>query len=258
MITRVRDTLYFQPHSGMVTMERLDKYLASRGCGSRREVQQLVKGGAVTVDGAVCRQPDCKLDPDSAVVAVNGQAVGDKYVYLMLNKPAGVVSATEDRREKTVIDLLPEPLRRRGLFPAGRLDKDTEGLLILTNDGDFAHRMLSPKKHVDKQYIAQLDGEITEEMIARFAEGIVFADGVKCLPAKLTIAENGDKTVGRVTICEGKYHQVKKMFAVCGLHVVHLQRISIGNLYLDGKLPIGSYKSLTNLEIQQIFIGKIH
>ena len=239
-------------------MERLDKYLASRGCGSRKEVQKLIKGGAVTVDGAVCRQTDSKLDPDTALVAVNGQAVGERFVYLMLNKPAGVVSATEDRREKTVIDLLPEPLRRRGLFPAGRLDKDTEGLLILTNDGDFAHRMLSPKKHVEKQYVARLDGEITDEMIRLFSRGIVFADGTKCLPARLSVGENGDRTVGRVVICEGKFHQVKKMFAVCGLHVVHLQRISVGNLYLDGKLPIGSYKSLTNLEIKQVFIGNIH
>ncbi len=238
-------------------MERLDKYLASRGTGSRREVQKLIKSGAVSIDGAVCKLTDAKVRADAAVT-VNGQAVGEKYVYLMLNKPAGVVSATTDKRDRTVIDLLPAGYRRRGLFPAGRLDKDTEGLLILTNDGDFAHRMLSPKKHVGKTYVAQLDGAVTQEIRTRFAQGIVFADGTKCLPAQLeTDAEKGENT-GIVTIYEGKFHQVKKMFATCGRKVVHLQRISIGNLYLDSNLPIGQCKSLTFLEIEQIFIGNIH
>ncbi len=239
-------------------MERLDKYIASRGTESRKEAQKLIKSGAVTVDGAVCKKSDAKVDPEQSTVLVNGQAVGEKYVYIMMNKPQGVVSATEDRRDKTVIDILPPELRREGLFPAGRLDKDTEGLLIITNDGDLAHKMLSPKKHVEKRYEAELDGEITEDMIRSFKEGIVFADGVKCMPAKLeTVPETG-KTVGIVTICEGKFHQVKKMFAVCGRKVVHLKRISIGNLYLDGKMPIGSCKYLTNLEIQQVFMGNIH
>ena len=240
-------------------MERLDRFLASRGCGSRREVQQLIRSGAVTVGGEVCRQADRKLDPAQDAVCVSGRAVGgSRYVYIMMNKPAGVVSATEDNRDKTVLDILPEELRRPGLFPAGRLDKDTEGLLIITNDGDLAHRMLSPKKHVEKQYVAALDGEITPEMIQRFRDGIVFADGTHCLPAELRYKTNNDKTVGVVTICEGKFHQVKRMFAVCGRKVVHLQRISIGNLYLDGKLPIGGCKSLSNLDIQQVFIGKLH
>jgi len=238
-------------------MERLDKYLASRGTGSRREVQQLIKSGAVTVDGAVCKKPETKLG-ESAEVLVRGQPVGERFVYLMLNKPAGVVSATVDKHDKTVIDILPPEWKGRGLFPAGRLDKDTEGLLILTNDGDFAHRMLSPKKHVEKQYIAHLDGEVTEEMAARFAEGVVFADGTRCMSARLRIADGGDRSVALVGICEGKFHQVKKMFAVCGRKVVHLQRISIGNLYLDSNLTIGSCKSLTNLEISRIFFGNIH
>ncbi len=239
-------------------MERLDKYLASRGTGSRKEVQKLIKSGVVTVDGAVCKKTDEKIDPDTAQVTVNGQAVGERYVYLMLNKPAGVVSATEDRRDRTVLDILPEAYRRRGLFPAGRLDKDTEGLLIITNDGDLAHRMLSPKKHVEKQYVARLDGEVTPAMIERFRQGVVFADGTACMPARLRIAEGGDRTVAVVGICEGKFHQVKKMFAACGRNVVHLQRISVGNLYLDSNLPIGCCKSLTNLEVQQIFVGNIH
>ncbi len=238
-------------------MERLDKHLVSRGAGSRREAQKLIKNGAVTVDGAVCRQPDYKIDPESAAVAVNGQAVGERYVYIMMNKPAGVVSATEDRREKTVLDILPPELRRKGLFPAGRLDKDTEGLLIITNDGDFAHRMLSPKNHVEKRYEARLDGEITDDMILRFSQGIVLADGTKCLPARLERSGDDGQTAV-AAVCEGKFHQVKRMFAACGRKVVHLKRISVGNLYLDGKLPIGSCKSLTNLDISQIFMVNIH
>ena len=239
-------------------MERLDKFITSRSALSRREAQKLIKSGAVTVSGEVCRQIDRKVGENDAV-CLNGQAVGaEKTIYIMMNKPAGVVSATEDKRDKTVLDILPDEFRRPGLFPAGRLDKDTEGLLIITNDGGFAHRMLSPKKHVEKRYVAELDGEITGDTIRRFEAGIVFSDGTKCLPAKLENGLNSDKNVGIVTICEGKFHQVKKMFAVCGLKVVHLQRISVGNLYLDSNLPIGSCKSLTNLEISRIFFGNIH
>lgn len=240
-------------------MERLDKFLSARGAGTRKEVQKLIKSGAVRVDGAVVKTVDFKIDPDAAAVTVGGRTIGaDKLVYIMLNKPAGVVSATQDKRDKTVIDILPSDMKRPGLFPAGRLDKDTEGLLIITNDGDLAHRMLSPKKHVEKRYIAQLNGDITPEMIARFEQGIVFADGTKCMPAKLETKTKNDKNIGIVTICEGKYHQVKKMFAVCGLNVVHLQRISVGNLYLDSNLPIGSSKYLTKMDIEHIFVGNIH
>lgn len=237
-------------------MERLDKSLASQGLGSRKEVHALIKSGRVTVDGEICKKPEQKLDPEKAEITVDGKPIGtDKFIYIMMNKPAGVVCATKDNIDKTVLDILPPELRRRGLFPAGRLDKDTEGLLIITNDGDFAHKMLSPKKHVDKQYIAELDGEITDPMIKSFENGIIFADGTKCLPAKL---ERLDKCKVRVTICEGKYHQVKKMFLSCSVKVVHLQRISIGNLYLDSKLPKGSCKKLTNLDKELIFMGKIH
>lgn len=239
-------------------MERLDKYLASRGVGTRKEVQKLIKSGAVTADGAVCKTIDRKIDPDNTVVLVNGQAVGEKYIYIMMNKPAGVVSATEDKRDKTVIDILPDQLKRRGLFPAGRLDKDTEGLLIITNDGELAHRMLSPKKHVEKRYVATVDGEINDVIIKRFERGIELSDGYKCMPAKLELMTKNDNGIGTVTICEGKFHQVKRMFSACGLNIVHLQRISIGNLYLDSNLPIGDCKTLTNLEILQVFIGNIH
>ena len=240
-------------------MERLDKFLGSRGNLSRKEAQKSIKNGEVTVNGEVCRAVDLKIDPGTDAVALRGQAVcADEHIYIMLNKPAGVVSATEDRSEKTVLDILPAELRRKGLFPAGRLDKDTEGLLIITDDGDFAHRMLSPGKHVEKRYIAQIDGEITDEMITAFENGIIFADGTECMPAKLEIIPNSGGMSGLVTICEGKYHQVKKMFSAVGHKVVHLQRISIGNLYLDSNLPIGYAKKLTKLDIDAIFVGNIH
>lgn len=240
-------------------MERLDKFLASQNVGSRKEVQKLIRIGSVCINGEKCTKPETKIEEKSDTVTVNGQAVNyQKYIYIMMNKPSGVVSATTDNHDKTVIDILPDEYKRKGLFPAGRLDKDTEGLLIITDDGDFAHRMLSPKKHVEKTYIAKLDKEITEDTIKSFEEGIVFANGTKCLPAKLEIVPNSDKMTGKVTICEGKFHQVKKMFICCGINVVHLQRISIGNLYLDSNLPIGCCKLMTNLDKELIFIGNIH
>lgn len=240
-------------------MDRLDKILVSQSIGSRKEVQKLIKSGAVSVNGEICKKIDFKADTENDEITVNGQALNyQKYVYIMMNKPAGVVSATTDNHDRTVIDILPPEFKRKGLFPAGRLDKDTEGLLIITDDGDFAHRMLSPKKHVYKKYIAEVDSDITEETVKRFEEGIVFADGTKCLPAKLELEENSDKRRAIVTICEGKFHQVKKMFISCGINVVHLQRISIGNLYLDGKLPIGCCKMMSNLDKELIFLGNIH
>lgn len=240
-------------------MERLDKMLASQNVGSRKEVQKLIKSGEVYVNGEICRKPDTKVDVNSDEITVSGQAVNyQKYIYIMMNKPGGVLSASTDKYDKTVIDLLPEEYKRKGLFPAGRLDKDTEGLLIITDDGDFAHRMLSPKKHVEKKYIAKLDKEITEETIKRFEDGIIFADGTECMPAKLELEDESDKKTGIVTICEGKFHQVKKMFICCGIKVVHLKRISIGNLYLDSNLPIGCSKLMTNLDKELIFIGNIH
>lgn len=241
-------------------MDRLDKILVSQNIGSRREVQKLIKDGTVCVNGVCVKLAQTKIDPKNDVVTVGGQAVSySKYTYIMMNKPQGVLSASNDKRDKTVIDLLPEEYRRQGLFPAGRLDKDTEGLLIITNDGDFAHRMLSPKKHVEKKYIARLDGKIGEEAVKAFEKGIVFADGTQCLPAKLEVdpADESGMT-GIVTICEGKFHQVKKMFACCGLKVLYLKRISIGGLQLDGKLPIGSCKLLSNLDKELIFIGNVH
>lgn len=241
-------------------MERLDKVLVSQNIGSRSQVQKLIKEGSVCVNGVCTRLAQSKVNPEADEITVNGQAVSySKYIYIMMNKPQGVLSASNDKKAKTVIDLLPEEYRRPGLFPAGRLDKDTEGLLIITNDGGFAHNILSPKKHVYKKYIAVLDGKITADTISAFEKGIVFADKTQCLPAKLEIDESDmNNTTGIVTICEGKFHQVKKMFACCGLNVVHLKRISVGGLQLDGNLPSGSCKLMANLDKEAIFIGNIH
>lgn len=240
-------------------MDRLDKILVSQSIGSRKEVQKLIKNGSVSVNGEICKKIDIKIDAEKDIIKVCGQTITyQKYLYIMMNKPAGVVSASNDKREKTVIDILPEEFKRKSLFPTGRLDKDTEGLLIITDDGDFAHQMLSPKKGVYKKYIATLDGKITKDTIKAFEEGIIFADGTKCLPAKLEISNFDDNNIGIVTICEGKFHQVKKMFLCCGLNVVHLQRISIGGLYLDSKLHIGECKLLTNLDKQLILMGNLH
>ncbi len=235
-------------------MERLDKILAAQGIGSRKEVQKLIKAKSVMVNGEIIVKPETKLEPESCEIKVKGQALNfQKHLYIMMNKPQGVVSATEDKDCKTVIDILPDEFKRKGLFPAGRLDKDTEGLLIITDDGDFAHKMLSPKKHIIKKYYAELDGEVTEDMVNMFSQGIVFKDGTKCLPAKLEILE---KNSAYVEICEGKFHQVKKMFNVCGLNVTFLKRISIGSLILDSNLTIGSSRMLTKYEKSAIFIVK--
>lgn len=233
-------------------MDRLDKILVSQNVGSRKEVQKLIRQKTVTVDGEVVTKPDVKVDTDKSEIAVSGKLLDfKKHIYIMMNKPQGVVSATEDKNDKTVIDLVPEHLYRKGLFPAGRLDKDTEGLLIITDDGEFAHKMLSPKSGIYKRYYAEVDGEITDETVKAFEKGIVFADGTKCLPGKL---EKRDKNSGIVEICEGKFHQVKKMFLVCGLKVTFLKRISIGNLILDGNLPIGKCRELEKTEQTAIFV----
>ena len=238
---------------------RLQKFISQCGVASRRKAEELILGGHVKINGKTAILGD-KVTAADKVFVKGKRLVMPKahYRYIMLNKPAGVVSATNDNHDKTVIDILPEEYKRKGLFPAGRLDKDTEGLLIITDDGDFAHKMLSPKNHVEKKYIAKLDKEISDDTIKAFENGIVFSDGTKCMPAKLEIVPDSDNKKGIVTICEGKFHQVKKMFLCCGINVVHLQRISIGNLYLDSKLPIGCCKLLTKLDKELIFIGNIH
>ncbi len=221
------------------------------GLCSRREAAALAKGGAVTVDGAVCRDCSKKIDPEQQALCFKGQRVGyTEFVYLMLHKPLGVLSATEDRKQDTVLDLLPGQYASMGVFPVGRLDKDTSGLLFLTNDGAWGHRMTSPKHRVDKVYEAWTDGTPTAEDAERFAQGIELRDGTKCLPAKLEIlAENHV----RVTVQEGKYHQVRRMLAACGTPVTALKRCSEGGILLDEALRPGDWRPLTEDEKQTLF-----
>ena len=228
-------------------MERLDKILANTGRWSRKEARELVRAGRVAVDGAVVRAPEVKTDP-AARFTVDGEDVsGEKLVYLMLHKPAGLVSATEDPRQPTVLELLPAHLHRVGLFPAGRLDKDTEGLLLLTNDGPLAHRLLSPRRHVDKTYFVRVDGALDGADAAAFAAGMTLDDGLECLPAGLEVLETPDTAI--VTLREGKYHQIKRMLAQRGKPVLYLKRLTMGPLTLDPALEKGAWRPLTAEEL---------
>ena len=236
--------------------ERLDKIIASTGRFSRREVKELIRRGAVTVDGVPARSAQEKADPETAEIAVNGEVLTyRRYPWVMLNKPAGYLSATEDGRGATVLDLLPPELRRQGLFPVGRLDKDTEGLLLLTNEGRLAHDLLSPRRHVDKEYFARVSGRLTEEDCRAFSAGLVLEDGLRCLPARLEIVSAGEVSEARVTVWEGKFHQVKRMLAQRGKPVLYLERIRMGPLRLDPALPRGEFRFLTESEREQL--GKI-
>ena len=232
-------------------MERIDKLLASTGRWSRREVKQLVKEGRVLADSVPANTADQKIDPETVTLQVDGEVVTIlKYTYIMMNKPAGVLSATEDPRQKTVLDLLPPELQRQNLFPVGRLDKDSQGLLLLTNDGDLAHRLLSPKKHVDKVYYIRTEAPLTHEDQAAFSEGITLADGTVCLPAKLELLNGGDEAL--VTLHEGKFHQIKRMIASRGTAVCQLKRLSMGTLVLDQDLEEGEFRILTGEEVSKI------
>lgn len=227
-------------------MERLDKIISATGKKSRREVREMVRQGRVLVDGKPAPAADMKVDPQTAVILLDGEPLGyEKFTYVMLHKPAGVLTATEDRRQETVLDLLPPELRRRALSPVGRLDKDTEGLLLLTNDGQLAHRLLSPKSHVDKVYYARVDGALEPGDIAAFAAGMTLGDGLECLPAGLEILS---PTEAFVTLREGKFHQVKRMLAARGKPVLYLKRLSMGRLRLDPALAPGAWRMLTEEE----------
>lgn len=230
--------------------QRLDKIIASTGRYSRREVKRLVHEGRVLVDGRAAESAEEKYDPLHAAITVNGEAIGYReHTYVMLHKPAGVLSATEDGRGKTVLDLLPPEYRKIGLFPAGRLDKDTEGLLLLTDDGALAHDLLAPKKHVDKVYLARVDGVLTPEDCAAFAAGMTLPDGLACLPAGLEILRaDGAQSEALVTLREGKFHQIKRMLATRGKPVQYLKRLSMGPLTLDEALAPGEYRLLTEEE----------
>lgn len=232
-------------------MERLDKVLAGTGRWSRREVKLLVRQGLVRLNGAAAGSAEEKCDPETAVITVNGETVVlRRFTYVLLHKPGGVLTATEDRRQETVMELLPQELRRVGLAPVGRLDKDTEGLLLLTNDGELTHRLLSPKYHVDKRYFARVDGHLTAAHAEAFARGMTLGDGLKCLPARLEILPDNGCIV---TVREGKFHQVKRMLASCGAPVVYLKRLSMGPLVLGDELGRGEHRMLRDEEVAALY-----
>ena len=231
--------------------ERLDKFLSSQTALSRKEAQKAIKEKRVLLNGAVIRAADTKVDTEADTVSLDGQPLTyQQYVYYMMDKPEGVVSATKDRDERTVLDLLLPELRLDGLFPAGRLDKDTTGLLLITDDGDFAHRMLSPKKHVQKRYIATLDREPEDSIIASFEAGVVLGDGTVCKSGRAELL-GGCRVAAEIS--EGKYHQVKRMFASLGYHVEALRRVRIGNLTLDAGSQPGDIRVLTAEEAAKVF-----
>ena len=233
-------------------MERLDKLLSSTGRWSRREVKELVRRGQVRVNDAVAASVEEKYDAAAVRITVSGQPVAlRRFTYVMLYKPAGVLTATEDKRQPTVLELLPAPLRRIGLSPVGRLDKDTEGLLLLTNDGELAHRLLSPKYHVDKRYFARVDGDLSPADVSAFAAGMTLPDGLVCLPAGLELLPQRRTCI--VTLREGKFHQVKRMLAACGAPVLYLKRLSMGPLTLPDDLPSGAYRLLTDGEVSALY-----
>lgn len=232
-------------------MLRLDKFLSEQGVASRKELKEIIRSGRVCVDGVPQCRPEAKIDPERSVIQVDGKQISSRRSHsYMLHKPLGVVTATEDRSEKTVLDLLPPELRRLGLFPVGRLDKDTSGLLILTNDGDFAHRAISPKSTVEKCYSARVEGVLDEEDCRAFHEGITLKDGTRCLPAKLELLE---KDLCLVRITEGKYHQVRRMLASRGKPVLTLHRLSIGALRLDESLAPGEWRELSEEDLCRVF-----
>ena len=227
-------------------MERLDKFLCDSGVGTRSQVKSILKAGRVTVDGTVERDNGRKIDPKTQVVCCDGEVLGGhRRVVLMMHKPAGFVTATEDATERTVMEVLPQEYRNLDLKPVGRLDKATEGLLLFTNDGDLLHRLISPKKEVPKVYYAQHEGTATAEDVAAFAEGLELRDGTKCLPAVLEPLGEGESLV---TVCEGKYHQVRRMMASRGMPVLYLQRRAEGGLTLEN-LPKGTCRELTEAEV---------
>ncbi len=236
---------------------RLDKFLTSQNICSRKEAGILARKGEITVNGGFVKNADIKIDADTAIVTVKGKKVEyKKYIYVMLNKPEGVVSAREDGACPTVVDILPNEFKRMDIAPAGRLDKNTTGLLIITDDGDFTHRMLSPKSGVYKVYEAELDGDITETDVNTFKSGIK-TQTAEFLPADLWMPNESNKRVARVRICEGKFHQVKRMFAYCGKEVVALRRLSIGSLHIDENLKPGECRLLSEEETKLVFLDNL-
>jgi len=234
-------------------MERLDKIIASQSTFTRKDARNLIKDGVVCVNGKTMTGPDESIDTEKDEITLFGKVfIVKKFVYIMLNKPAGILSAAKDARAKTVIDLVPLKMYRRDLFPTGRLDKDTTGFMLITDDGDFAHRILSPKNHVFKTYEALLAKPLQDGDIQLLSDGITLADGTKCLPAFIEVLEQGEQPLVKVKIREGKYHQIKRMFAALGNEVVELKRTKIGGLKLDSALHEGECRELTQTEVSLI------
>lgn len=236
---------------------RIDKLLGNMGFGSRKDVRLLTRKGHVTINGTVIRDSSTNVNVDTDVIFVKkNQVYYQKHIYLMMNKSQGYISATKDSQEKTVIDLLPPHLQHFKPFPVGRLDKDTEGLLLLTNDGELAHQLTSPKKDIPKTYYAKISGIVTEEDIEKMRQGLMLADGHFTKPAELNILHSDEESEIELTITEGKYHQVKRMFAALGKKVIYLKRISMGEIVLDHTLALGSFRELTKDELSYCLLLK--
>ena len=227
---------------------RLDKLLGITGCATRSESKKIIRGGGVTVNGRVARSPDEKVDPQNDEIIFCGRTVVyRRYTYILMNKPEGVVSATEDGKDKTVIDLLPDDIRKTDLFPCGRLDKNTLGLMLITDNGDLAHRLLAPKSHVEKKYYFRSKFCLTDEESKRFENGLVLDDGYETKPAKIELWGEGNE--GIITLVEGKYHQIKRMLDALGNKITYLERISFGPLRLDEDMERGAWRYLSDDEI---------
>ena len=237
------------PVTGLkVSSMRIDRFLGLTGQATRSESKKMIRAGAVTVNGAAVRSADAKLDPERDRVLFCGrEVIYRRYTYILMNKPQGVVSATEDGRDKTVIELLPDDMRKTDLFPCGRLDKNTLGLMLITDNGDLAHRLLSPKSHVEKKYYFKSRFPLTGDEAKRFEDGLVLEDGYETKPAKIDLQGNGDE--GVITLVEGKYHQIKRMLEALNNKITYLERISFGPLVLDGSLQRGEWRYLTDEEI---------
>ena len=235
-------------------LQRIDKILSSQNIGSRNDIKEMIKKKRISADGNIILKPDQKFDPETAEIKIDGEVISfKKHIYIMMNKPSGVLSATFDKYDKTVLDILPKEFQRNGLFPAGRLDKDTEGFVLITDDGELAHKMLSPKNHVYKLYRAVVDKALSDEDVRTFEKGISLGE-TEFLPASMKLI---DEHTALVEICEGKFHQVKRMFNAVGANVLYLKRLRIGGVFLDESLSVGECRELTKSEFSDI-LSKTH